>query len=325
MESYTEMETGISLIQHLPSKKVLFVGGGRRVSLAKKFIERGYVVYSYETSETAPIQDVASIVVGLSWNDPNIFLDIIAKANFYDCNLIIPLQDAAIPICAMIKDTLKDNNVILCSDKVTAITCFDKKKFESFMLQNFRQFYPLDNGTYPKIMKPRYGFGSRGLITIFNEDDEHTFFANPDTRDDYIIQEFQIGKEYSVDCYFDKKSSWVDSVPRERIRIAGGEVITTKTTRDNDLILLSAAIGSIMHLVGPANMQFIIPSTSQVPQIIEVNARFGGGYTLAMEAGLDVISLIERDYFGKEFEYHAGDWKENLLMERSYRDHFFQE
>jgi len=77
-----------------------------------------------------------------------------------------------------------------------------------------------------------------------------------------------------------------------------------------------------LGIVGPSNTQWIIDTKGSL-WLLEVNARFGGGYTLSMEAGLDAISLIERDYFGKDYVYPR-EIKNNLLLERSYRDHFYE-
>ncbi len=43
---------------------VMFVGGGRRVSLAKRFIAAGFSIFAYETDKNCPISEVATIIEG---------------------------------------------------------------------------------------------------------------------------------------------------------------------------------------------------------------------------------------------------------------------
>lgn len=52
---------------------VLFLGGGKRVSLAEYFINKGkdkgfkVNIYSYELTNQVPISSVAEVIVGLKW------------------------------------------------------------------------------------------------------------------------------------------------------------------------------------------------------------------------------------------------------------------
>ncbi len=296
---------------------ILFLGGGRRVLLARRFIERGHNIFSYELDKNVPISSVAKVIKGLPWQHENILWDIMAEMETHKIKLVIPLMDAGVRVCALLP-----RKRTLCSSVKTAELCFDKLALESFMVKNFPNLYPELDIMPPLIAKPRYGFGSRNLIVMNNKYDVSEFLERDDVED-YVVQKKIIGKEYSVDSYFDKHGNWVDSVPRERIRVGSGEVITSLTVRNEELITWAKTIGERLQIVGPCNIQFIIEDNTRKVFFIEANARFGGGFTLSMKAGLDVISLIERDYFGKEFKYEAGKWQEGLLMERSYEDHYF--
>ena len=306
--------------------KILFLGGGRRVELAKRFIERGYdLIFSYELNEHVPISEYATIVKGLKWTDTNILDDIIGFINTWKTGfLIIPLQDEAVTVASdlythWLQHSINDS-IVLASSYNTAFTCFNKARFENFMLNRFPRFYPFRNlDELPAIIKPMYGFGSKNLVKVWKKDDW------PSDYKDAVVQRLIIGKEYSVDAYFTPYSDMEDAVVRERLRIGSGEVITTKTVYMPNLHSITKEVGETLGLVGPTNTQFIVEESTQLPYIIEINARFGGGWTLSMEAGLDAISLIERDYLGKDFEYHRGKTKIGLVLDRSYRDYFYKD
>jgi carbamoyl-phosphate synthase large subunit len=300
----------------------LFVGGGRRVELAWKFLDAGYTVYSYELDHRVPIASVAKIVEGLRWDDDNIIVDLMNVITENDIRLVIPLMDAGVPICARLPEIM--GVTVLTPSPVTADLCYDKAQFHRFMSANFPLIYPSADGKdFPWIAKPRFGFGSKHIISIENAHDWDRFTEVHKTKD-FVFQKKVDGDEYSVDAYFDKAGNFVDAVPRRRLRIGSGEVITSLTKKDFDLEQGTKLIGEKLGLVGPVNVQFIKVRGTSIVYNFEVNCRFGGGWTLSMEAGLDAISLIDRDYFGLEFDYKPRKWKNGLLLERSYRDHYYE-
>lgn len=296
---------------------VLFVGGGRRVALARRFRAKGHRVFAYELDYSVPIIREASIIKGKKWDDPDIedhFVKMVKKKNI---DLIVPLMDRAVVLCAGLDISSAIN---LVSPIGAATICYDKKLFATFMERNFPSLYPsIKLGKFPRIQKPRYGFGSQNIKIIKSVFD---FSLNSITSKNLIVQDKVEGIEYSVDTYYNKYSKWIDSVPRERIRVGSGEVITSRTADKTMLAIAAKEVGEGLGLIGPANLQFIEQEDGQF-FLIEVNARFGGGWTLSMEAGLDAISLIEHEYFGKPYKYEPYRWKRDLLLERSYEDHFF--
>lgn len=297
----------------------MFVGAGRRVSLAERFIENGFNIISYETSKNIPLSKICKIITGLSWKDPNLQEDITSTIIEHDIKLIIPLQDEAVCVLSQIETNFNsaDNRTIfLNSSFETSNTCFNKKLFADFISIHFPELYPFPE-SFPLICKPVFGFSSNNITTIHNSNEKISINNN-----EFIFQKQIFGKEYSVDCYFDKYSKFVDAVTRERIRVAGGEVLSSRTSHKDTLYHYSKLVGEKLKIRGPACFQYIIDNNDQ-PFIIELNARFGGGVILSIESGLDMISLIKKDYFDYDFEYTPKSWTNNLLMERYYKETFF--
>lgn len=293
---------------------VLFVGAGRRVSLAEEFIKCGFTVLAYELGFTVPISSVSVVVKGLKFNDPHFQTDIRYAIKNYKIDLVVPLQDDAVHKCSMIT-----NCKVACSGTAAAEICLDKALFEKWCLVNVPQHYPKNTGSYPKIYKPKFGFGSRGILIVKNQAEE------PDKAEiiNHVVQKFIVGKEYSVDAYFNRNSKMVDCVPRERIRVANGEVLSSKTVEFKELQKITKLIGQKMKLKGPTCFQYIVGADNK-PYIMEINARFGGGAVLSMYAGLPMVEMIKNDLFNYEYEYKVGSWKRNILMERANREFYYE-
>lgn len=303
---------------------ILFLGGGRRVELLKRFASHNHKIFSYELNENQPISVYAKIIKGLSWSDPLVVDDIFSVIKHNKIDLVIPLQDAAVLVATKLPIDLKYPVWVLTPSYYTAEICLDKLLFSNYMQIFWQKYYPtpLDQER-DFISKPRFGYGSKGIEIISAERNDLKYLPWYIAETD-ILQQCIHGVEYSVDTYFDISNRFVDGVPRIRSRIAGGEVITSKTIEYPELLEISKDIGEHLRLLGPVNFQYIVESSTNKPFLLEINCRFGGGMTLSIEAGLDIISLIERDFLHKDFNYIPNQWKRNLLMERSYRDHFYE-
>lgn len=307
---------------------ILFLGAGRRVELLKRFWRKQHTLFSYETSYNVPIRSLATIIKGLAWNQGKDAPSAVCKDLYkvYDENkidLVIPCQDEAMWILSLMNKNLN----AVAPEPDAGLVCFNKRWFEKFMLADFPHYYPVRDDRYWKnIVKPTYGFGSKGVVDL-DEIDEHVandYLDNPSM----VIQKKLTGIECSVDAYFTRDSKFVDAVPRKRDRVSGGEVISSTTFYNAPLIAVTKAIGEKLKLVGPANFQYANDGDAERFKLFEINSRFCGGYTLSLEAGLDAIGFIEEEYLGigtALSDYVEGSWTKNLHLERSYRDHYFTE
>lgn len=102
----------------------------------------------------------------------------------------------------------------------TAVLCTDKWKFhQRLSSQGLRncQCCPVDGGkpvftqrpvSFPVILKPRYGSGSRGLYMPANEEDLERALAKT-AGEPYVLEECAIGEEYGVDAAVTKEGFWM--------------------------------------------------------------------------------------------------------------------
>lgn len=287
---------------------ILLVGAGRRNSLAELFIQNGFNIYSYEFDEVCPIQNVATILKGKKWTDKDIKNDISKYVDDLNIKLVIPLQDQAIPIVYGIKNAI-------CSTFESSKICFDKILFEEFMLQNFPEIYPSPDSASKIIKKYRFGYGSNDIEILDNK--------NFITDENYVYQSLKVGDEYTVDAYFDKDSNFINACSRLRLRTAGGEVLDSLTKENKKLINFTKKVGEKLKLIGPTCFQYIVEKNNIF--LFEINARFGGGSTLSIHSGLNMIEMLKKEYVENEKIYKK-DYlvKYNILMRRAFRDFYYE-
>ena len=299
---------------------VLFVGGGKRVSLAQRFIAAGkkfhcevnIKIFSYELSDIVPISDISTVIIGLKFKDQNIKQHLIKTIKDFKINIVIPLMDEAIPICASIKSDVK-NILILSSDQNISTIMYDKCLANQWFVEN--GFDVPDNKKFPLILKPKFGFGSKG-IQIVNSLEQLNLIQN---KSNFLIQEYIDGIQYTVDAYVDIYKNILGVVPRKRIQVVGGEVSISMTIEHQRICNISKQIIQKANLMGPITIQFIQSISSLY--IMEVNPRFGGGVINSIEAGFDIPYLILRDYLGIS-NIPIQNVKYNLIMTRANREFF---
>lgn len=294
--------------------KVLLIAAGRRVSLAKRFIEHGFDVFSYETEVECPISQFATIIEGKRWADPNVRQHILDTITEIQPDLVLPMSDHATPILS----SIVYKGIVTGSGRTNAL-CLDKKKFEQ-ILQN-HDYYPSVEEGMPVILKPIQGANSKGLHRFSYED---YLKYKSEYEDTHVAQRCIDGFEISVDAYFNKFSKMIDAVPRKRVEVQGGEVSRSTTLPRNayGVTELTRQVGERFGIVGPACAQYIVDNNK--PYIMEINARFGGGVILSLEAGFDQIKLLKEEWVdGNVPSPTPHEWKANLSMTRYFQEYFY--
>lgn len=303
--------------------KVLFVAGGRRVSLGQKFIEHGFEVFGYETETNCPLSLIGTVIPGLTWNDPKLEEHLLATIEKCEIDLVIPLADKATSVLSRLvaKNPELHNKIPTSSEKTNNI-CLNKKNFEREFWD--QEYYPRVIEGYPVICKPIFGNSSKGIEKISWEQ----YISNkPYWEENFVCQRLVPGNmEVSVDCFFNKSGQLVGSVPRHRIEVSGGEICRGITLSKNvyGLDKLVKEVGERIGLIGPSCIQFMIENNKN-PFIEEVNSRCGGGLTMSIAAGFDVVKLMKEEYLeGKEIIPGECKYKEGFGMVRYMKDYFYE-
>ncbi len=118
-----------------------------------------------------------------------------------------------------------EKKLILSNDK-TLDTCLNKRKFHTFCIKN-KINTPSFSYCKNMIAKPIYGRGGDNIFNISNKGD-YNFFKK---KKNFIVQKFIKGKEYTIDCLFDRNGELIFALPRIRM-VHKGVSIVGKTVKD---------------------------------------------------------------------------------------------
>jgi carbamoyl-phosphate synthase large subunit len=168
--------------------------------------------------------------------------------------------------------------------------------------------------TYPVIAKPAHGSSSIGLVRI----DDRARLETHSPRADYVVEQVASGDEFTVDVWVDNNGVCRAAVPRRRIEVRAGEVSKGVTVRDESLMALATdVVSALPGARGVLNVQVFSDADRGVQQVIEINARFGGGFPLSWAAGarMPVWGVHEFEGTGPT-QPELSQWTSGLVMLR---------
>jgi carbamoyl-phosphate synthase large subunit len=143
--------------------------------------------------------------------------------------------------------------------------------------------------TYPVIVKPRTGSGSRGIVTVKSAAELAALAQGQgeEGRDGLIIQELLPGDEYSIDVLADADGHVIASVPRLRARVDSGVSVGGRTVHDAALEAFGRDVAAATGLTFVANVQAKRDAEGR-PALLEVNPRIPGTLGLTIASGVDM-------------------------------------
>jgi carbamoyl-phosphate synthase large subunit len=167
-----------------------------------------------------------------------------------------------------------------------------------------------DPALWPMMVKPSGGSASRG-IGIARTPAELP--ANP--PEEMIVQQLLKGPEYTINMFVDASGKLVSVVPHRRLRVRAGEVEKGRTERSAVFQgMAEGVLRALPEIRGAVCFQAIVDPVAG-PCVFEINARFGGGYPLAHQAGATFTRWLMEEAFGLPSTANA-DWRDGVLMIR---------
>lgn len=319
---------------------ILLTSVGRRsylVQYFKEVIGENGTVHVSNSSKLTPAFSVAdqAVVTPLIYSDDYIpFLISYCKEN--KISLLISLFDIDLPILSANKKLFNDIGVkVIVSDESVIDTCNDKYSTYIFLKKNGffvpKTYLSLDETlfainnheiNYPVIIKPRWGMGSIGVLIAENEEELLVFYkkslshiknsylkyeSNDNLDESIIIQEMLNGQEYGLDIINDLNGVHQNTVVKIKHAMRSGETDCAETVYDSQLKELGLSLSQKLRHIG--NLDADVFLIDDKPYILEMNARFGGGYPFSHIAGVNLPLAIINWVQEK-------DLSENLLSER---------
>lgn len=298
----------------MKSFRILFTGVGRRVELMQAFrqaanhLNVNLKLYGADMTGTAPALafcDVTRKICGM--RDKKYIPELLEICKMDQINLIIPTIDTDLLLLS--QNTEKFENIgtkVLISKPDRIAVCRDKNYtsdfFESCGLKAPRTVNDYQNyhGEYPCFIKPKDESSS---INAFKVENESELKVYAEQVEDYIVQPFIEGTEYTVDVFCDYEGNPVYITPRIRLAVRAGEVLKTEIAMDEKIIEECRRLIKKFRPCGPITVQLIRQNLTGDDYYIEINPRFGGGAPLSMKAGARSAEIILKILSGEAVEY----------------------
>lgn len=301
---------------------IMLTSVGRRAYMVKYFKEvldndgKVYVCNSDNKSIAFKYAD-EKVISPLIYDENYIpFLLDYCKKN--SINILLSLFDIDLLMLAKHKKQFEEigTNVIVSDSQIIEI-CNDKWKTYQFLVNN--SFYApktflnineviekIATGelSYPIVVKPRYGCGSISVAIAYDEEDLRylTKKANEDiansylkyesavTADKVLYQECLNGQEYGADIINDLNGEVQNVIVRKKLAMRSGETDIAELVDEPVIEDTLMKLGKITKHI--ANMDCDIFLVDSMPYILEMNARFGGGYPFSHMGGCNLPKAI---------------------------------
>lgn len=294
--------------------RILVTGVGRRVELMQAFRQAALKLnidlklYGADMAGTAPALaycDYTRKVCGMRETG---YIDELLKICVEDkINLVLPTIDTDLLILSKNTDRFEEIGVkVLISKPDKILVCRDKNNtgefFESCELHAPKTYnnYKEYDGTYPCFIKPKDGSSSINAFKV-EDADELEVYANQ--VEDYIIQPFVEGREFTIDIFCDFDGKAIHITPRERLQVRAGEVLKTQIYMDQTMIEESKMLIDKFKPCGPMTVQLIQDKNTGINYYIEINPRYGGGAPLSMKSGARSAESLLKLLIGEKVEY----------------------
>jgi carbamoyl-phosphate synthase large subunit len=242
-------------------------------------------------------------------------------------DLVVPTIDPELPVYAAARDRLAaaGTTVAVSSPEAVALAA-DKRATHRWLvahgLPTVAQGTPADVAAdhqawpFPLVVKPRRGSAGIGVAVVHDADE--LALAARHSGGVVVVEALAPGDEHTIDVLVDRGGRCVCAVPRRRIEVRGGEVSKGVTVRSPALEALAAeVVAALPGAYGPLTVQaFTVAGEPERSVVIEVNARFGGGFPLALEAGADYCRWLVEEVAGLPSTARADRWRDGVVMLR---------
>ena len=292
--------------------RILFTGVGRRIELLQAFrnaaliLNKDLKIYGADMAGTAPALaycDYVRLVVEMK--DPKYIQNLLDICITDKIDLLIPTIDTDLMFLSENKKQFEaiGTRVMISTPEKIRI-CRDKNITSQFFVEcGLHAPMPVNDwkeyrSGYPAFIKPKDGSSSVNAFRVKNAK-ELEVYANQ--MNDYVVQPFVSGREYTVDIFCDWGGNPVSIVPRERLQVRAGEVLKTQICMDPVMIEESKQLCASFRPCGPITVQ-LIRDDAGIDWFIEINPRFGGGAPLSMKAGARSAEAIMKMMDGEPLE-----------------------
>ena len=302
--------------------KVLLTSVGRRAYMVKYFKEvlgkNGEVHVCNSDDLTVAFQYADRSVISPLIYDSNYIPFLLTYCEENRIDILISLFDIDLWVLAKNKKRFAEVvTKVIVSDPELVEICNDKWKTYLFLKANGFQvpktyltlqetMVALDRGElrYPIIVKPRFGCGSIAMSIAEDEmsllyhysrntravNQSYLKYESATVDEKVIFQECLVGQEYGVDIINNLHGEYCKCIIKKKLAMRAGETDIAELVDEPRILNETERLGKLTKHI--ANMDCDIFLVNNVPYVLEMNARFGGGYPFSHIGGCNLPLAI---------------------------------
>jgi carbamoyl-phosphate synthase large subunit len=318
---------------------VLISSAGRRVELLRGFRRAleavgaapGRVLATDCSWYSSAFHDADEAFLVPRLDDPEFVPRVIELCEKHDVDLVVPTIDTEMPVWVAHRDQFDEigTTIALSQDDVVTIAG-DKRRTHDWLAANgfptVEQATPSDaladpdSWAFPLMAKPRFGSAGLGVGLVRDAEELALIARRGHELGEIVVQRVASGVEHTIDVLADRTGRCVCAVPRRRLEVRAGEVSKGVTVRSAVLEgLASRLCDALPGAYGALNVQVFVDGTVTAPDdlsVIEINARYGGGFPLSLEAGADFPRWMLEELLGLPSTVSPDGWRSGLVMLR---------
>lgn len=310
---------------------ILLTSVGRRSYLVQYFKEALGIdgeVHVANSSNISPAFQFAdkAIVTPLIYDIDYIpFLVNYCKEN--EIKAVLSLLDIDLPILAKNREKFETvGTKLLIADNAVLDICNDKWNTYNFLVRNGfatpKTYVSLKTAeqaieegelNLPVIVKPRWGLGSISIFEAETVEELRVFYEKvkrenmrtylkyesaENLDESILIQEKLNGQEHGMDVINDLNGKYMNTIIKKKYAMRSGETDCAITIENSDMQALGQQLSEKFKHV--ANLDVDVFLCEGVPYVLEMNARFGGGYPFSHMAGVNLPLAIVKWLKGEE-------------------------
>ncbi len=209
-----------------------------------------------------------------------------------------------------VKVIVSNENIInICNDKFEMLKYLKKINMpvpKTYIdLEEALKGADFDKNSY--ILKPRWGMGSLSIFEAENKKELEVLYekakrsiqksylrfeSGADIDRAILIQEKIKGDEYGLDIFNDFKGENLTVTVKRKLAMRSGETDIAKVIENKELENIGKKIAESLKHIGNLDMDILFDG--QNAYIIDMNARFGGGYPFTHSAGVNELEALIR-------------------------------
>tara|TARA_B100000787_G_scaffold170061_1_gene163749 strand:- start:8154 stop:9095 length:942 start_codon:yes stop_codon:yes gene_type:complete len=308
-------------------KKVVMItgGGGAGNEAIFRLLADRYDLYFVDSDisnidPTIPLSNKRQIPLATDTD----FLGALKKLCFdLQVDILIPSVDEELLLIAESADQWGATQIMLphasyveaMSDKLTMIRALEVQSILTPETESLDQ--DITKFTFPCIVKPREGRGSRGVFSVSDRTEVEAFcekIGNDANRQ--VLQRQYFGAEYTVQMIANSKGELLCVVP---VKISVKKGVTIRAEVDDNILVVNACtlIHQKVPCAGTYNIQLILTTDGEVYPF-EINPRISTTFCLVLAAGVDPIDL----FLNGKLEQSPYPFNNGAALSRHWHNHF---